>query len=195
MKHCREQEKARRWQEIQARQQPRGAPPRRRGVPGPTSPDPASPVPATGFDQEMLQLINEYFYGLRIFPGQDPAMVYVGWVTTQYHLHSNEFSQDCVRNITVQKLDNYGGIAESVDRQSCYLMRVDEMYHEVTNDPSGKPPSTGLFVGCFIDVATGVVSFTCEGKEIKQRFKMEPGTKLFPAVFFKASSKDALQVN
>ena len=191
-RNCREQEKARRWQEIQARQQPRQAP-RRRGVPGPTSPDPTSPVPATGFDQEMLQLINEYFYGLRIFPGQDPAMVYVGWVTTQYHLHSNEFSQDCVRNITVQKLDNYGGIAESVDRQSCYLMRVDEMYHEVTNDPSGKPPSTGLFVGCFIDVATGVVSFTCEGKEIKHRFKMEPGTKLFPAVFFKASSKDALQ--
>ena len=38
-------------------------------------------------------------------------------------------------------------------------------------------------------------SFTCEGKEIKQRFKMEPGTKLFPSVFLKASSKDALQVN
>ena len=83
----------------------------------------------------------------------------------------------------------------------------------MSNDPSGKPPSTGLFVGCFIDVATGVVryishsssqfvqlfiepcsSFTCEGKEIKQRFKMEPGTKLFPSVFLKASSKDALQV-
>ena len=80
----------------------------------------------------------------------------------------------------------------------------------MSNDPSGKPPSTGLFVGCFIDAATGVVryvirlnssskifsssSFTCEGKEIKQRFKMEPGTKLFPSVFLKASSKDALQV-
>ena len=98
-----------------------------------------------------------------------------------------------MRSCTVQKLDNYGGIAESVDRQSCYLMRVDEMYAEVSNDPSGKPPSTGLFVGCFVDTATGVVSFTCEGKEIKQRFKMEPGTKLFPSVFLKASSKDALQ--
>ena len=175
------------------RQQPRQAP-RRRGVPGPGSPpEVTSPQPAAGFDDEMLELINEYFYGIRIFPGQDPAMVYVGWVTTQYHLHTAEFGQDCVRNVTVQKLDNYGGIAESVDRQSCYLMRVDEMYHEVTNDPSGKPPSTGLFVGCFIDSATGVVSFTCEGKDIKQRFKMEPGTKLFPAVFFKASSKDALQ--
>ena len=98
-------------------------------------------------------------------------------MTTQYHLHTDDFSQDCVRSCTVQRLDNYGGISESVDRQSCYLMRVDEMYAEVgkdqilsicsqlqnliqvSNDPSGKPPSTGLFVGCFIDVATGVVRY------------------------------------
>ena len=166
--------------------------PRRRGANDPASPEVTSPQPAS-IDDEMLELINEYFYGVRVFPGQDPSMVYVGWVTTQYHFHTDDFSRDCVRNVTVQKLDNYGGIAESVERQNCYLLRVDEMYAEVSNDPSGKPPSTGLFVGCFIDVSTGIVSFTCEGKEIKQRFKMEPGTKLFPSVFLKASSKDALQ--
>ena len=55
-------------------------------------------------------------------------------VTTQYHLHTDDFSQDCVRSCTVQRLDNYGGISESVDRQSCYLMRVDEMYAEVGKD-------------------------------------------------------------
>lgn len=199
-----EQEKARRWQDLQMRQQqarrPRGpapAPPgapRRRGAPEPeaASPEPTSPPPAS-LDNEMLELMNEYFFGVRVFPGQDPTMVYVGWVTTQYHLHTQDFNRDCVRSVTVQTLDNYGGIAESVDRQSCYMMRVDEMYAEVSNDPSGKPPSTGLFVGCFVDVSTGVVSFTCEGKDIKQRFRMEPGTKLFPSVFLKASSKDAFQ--
>ncbi|XP_023320280.1 ryanodine receptor isoform X3 [Eurytemora carolleeae] len=192
-----EQDKARRWQEIQmrqARQAGRGPQqPRRRGGPedGPT-PEMTSPQPAS-IDDEMLELINEYFYGVRVFPGQDSSMVYVGWVTTQYHFHTDDFSRDSVRSVTVQKLDNYGGIAESVERQNCYMMRVDEMYAEVSNDPSGKPPSTGLFVGCFIDVSTGFLSFTCEGKEIKQRFKMEPGTKLFPSVFLKASSKDALQ--
>ena len=55
-------------------------------------------------------------------------------MTTQYHLHTDDFSQDCVRSCTVQRLDNYGGISESVDRQSCYLMRVDEMYAEVGKD-------------------------------------------------------------
>ena len=114
------------------RQQPRQAP-RRRGAAGPTSPpEVTSPQPAVGFDDEMLELINEYFYGIRIFPGQDPGMVYVGWVTTQYHLHSADFSHDQVRVATVQKLDSYGGVQESVDRLSCYMVRADELYGEVS---------------------------------------------------------------
>ena len=198
-----EQEKARKWQEIQMRQRrqaggaPVNPPARRRGAvqagENAASPPTTSPLPSSMLDDEMLDLMNEYFYGVRIFPGQDPAMVYVGWVTTQYHYHTLDFNRDSVRSVTIQKLDNYGGIAESVDRQNCYLMRVDEMYAEVSNDPTGKPPSTGLFVGCFVDISTGVVSFTCEGKEIKQLFRMEPGTKLFPAVFVKSTAKDALQ--
>jgi ryanodine receptor 2 len=83
---------------------------------------------------------------------------------------------------------------DSMDRQSSYMIRADELYSEVSQDPSGKAPSQGLFIGCFVDTSTGIVSFTCEGKETKQRFRMEPGTKLFPAVFVKATSKDALQV-
>ena len=116
-----------------------------------TSPEAVTSPQPPSFDDEMLELINEYFYGVRIFPGQDLDGTYVGWVrfhslllvenqnssfsqvTTQYHLHTDDFSQDCVRSCTVQRLDNYGGISESVDRQSCYLMRVDEMYAEVSN--------------------------------------------------------------
>ena len=86
----REQEKARRWQEIQmrqqrrlGRQQPPLNAPRRRGMPEPdavASPEAvASPQPAS-LDDEMLELINEYFYGVRIFPGQDLDGTYVGWV-------------------------------------------------------------------------------------------------------------------
>ena len=74
------------------------------------------------------------------------------------------------------------------------MVRADELYGEVSADgPGGKAPSQGLFIGCFIDTSTGALSFTCEGKETKQKFRLEPGTKLFPAVFVKATSKDALQ--
>lgn len=64
------------------------------------------------FDAECLKLINEYFYGIRIFPGQDPTHVYVGWVTTQFHLHSKDFNQSRVRVSTVHIMDEYGRVVD-----------------------------------------------------------------------------------
>ncbi|XP_049775985.1 ryanodine receptor [Schistocerca cancellata] len=146
------------------------------------------------FDAECLKLINEYFYGVRIFPGQDPTHVYVGWVTTQYHVHRKDFNQSHVQKASVTIVDEYERIMESVDRQSCYMVRADELYNEVTNDASGKGASQGMFIGCFVDAATGYVTYTCEGKETNHRFKMEPETKLFPAIFVEATSKEILQI-
>ena len=54
---------------------------------------------------------------IRLNP-KDPNVVYVGWVTTQYHIHSTDFSQDMVRVVAVQQLDNYGRIAQSTNRQA-----------------------------------------------------------------------------
>ncbi|XP_051859860.1 ryanodine receptor isoform X14 [Drosophila albomicans] len=155
------------------------------------------PVESSGnemFDAECLKLINEYFYGVRIFPGQDPTHVYVGWVTTQYHLHSREFNKNKVRRGSVYIEDYYEVPIERIDRQSCYVVRADELFNEVTQDASGKGASQGMFVGCFVDTATGIIRFTCEGKETSHRWMMEPDTKLFPAIFVEATSKEILQI-
>jgi ryanodine receptor 2 len=64
------------------------------------------------YDAECLKLINEYFYGVRIFPGQDPTHVYVGWVTTQYHLHTHDFKQEKVRTASIIIDDDYEQIVE-----------------------------------------------------------------------------------
>lgn len=64
------------------------------------------------YDVECLKLINEYFYGVRIFPGQDPTHVYVGWVTTMYHLHSKDFNQDKVRTASVHVVDDMDYLLE-----------------------------------------------------------------------------------
>ena len=85
----------------------------------PEQPNPDQPP----IDAETMELMNEYFYGVRVFPGQDPNYVYLGWVTTQYHIHTDNFTHDMVRVATVQKLDSYGGIQESVDRLSCYMVQ------------------------------------------------------------------------
>ncbi|XP_020814892.1 ryanodine receptor isoform X9 [Drosophila serrata] len=155
------------------------------------------PIEGSGeemFDAECLKLINEYFYGVRIFPGQDPTHVYVGWVTTQYHLHSKEFNKNKVRRGSVYIEDDYEMAIERIDRQSCYVVRADELFNEVTQDASGKGASQGMFVGCFVDTATGIIRFTCEGKETSHRWMMEPDTKLFPAIFVEATSKEILQI-
>ena len=44
----------------------------------------------------------------------------------------------------------------------------------MSNDPSGKPPSTGLFVGCFIDVATGVVRYISHSSSQFVQLFIEP---------------------
>ena len=124
-----EHEKARRWQHYQQsrNQPPRGQNPRNRGSgynrrqqqqassPAAELTPPQAEGPG-GMDREALEMINEYFYGVRVFPGQDPNVVYVGWVTTQYHIHSMDFTQDMVRVVTIQQLDNYGRIAQRYDK-------------------------------------------------------------------------------
>jgi hypothetical protein len=52
------------------------------------------------------------------------------------------------------------------------MVRADELYNEVTHDASGKGASQGMFVGCFVDTATGWITYTCEGKETSRRFKV-----------------------
>ncbi|ODM93535.1 Ryanodine receptor 44F [Orchesella cincta] len=81
----------------------------------------------------------------------------------------------------------------AVDRSSCYMVRADELFNQVTPDSGGKGASQGMFIGCTVDTATGYINFYCEGKPTKYIYKMEPGTKLFPAVFVEATSKEMLQ--
>lgn len=64
------------------------------------------------FDPECMKLMNEYFYGVRIFPGQDPTHVYIGWVTSQYHLHTKDFNLSRVRKSSVAIMDDYDRLVE-----------------------------------------------------------------------------------
>ncbi|KAI5643470.1 SPRY domain-containing protein [Phthorimaea operculella] len=74
------------------------------------------------------------------------------------------------------------------------MVRADELYNEVMAEATAKGASQGMFIGCSVDTSTGSVSFTCEGKDTSIKFKMEPETKLFPAIFVEATSKEILQI-
>ena len=51
----------------------------------------------------------------------------------------------------------------------------------------------GLLIGCHLDTSTGVLSFTVNGKEVANKFQVEPAQMLFPAVFCEPTNKEVLQ--
>lgn len=141
-----------------------------------------------------MDLIDEYFYGIRIFPGQDPHHVYCGWVVSNFRHYEKTFASNSVRRVTIQVWSENGQLAEYCDRQNCYILNAGQLYNDVNEiEQSGGRSNQGMFVGCHIDLSTGTLTFTADGKPTKYRFRLEPGTKLFPAVFFEATSKECLQ--
>lgn len=54
----------------------------------------------------MADMIDEYQYSIRIFPGQDPAQVFVGWVTPGFHFNEKQFETKKIRHVVVTVLDD-----------------------------------------------------------------------------------------
>ncbi|CAH1792824.1 unnamed protein product, partial [Owenia fusiformis] len=145
--------------------------------------------------QALADIIDEYYYGVRIFPGQDPAHVYVGWVTPGFHMFSKEFDMKGIRNVIVCQLDVNYKMKSSFSRKNCYMVSAGDLQHrygsqEATSSRRGSP---GLLIGCHVDTSTGALSFTLNGKEVANKFAVEPGTMLFPAVFCEPTSKEVMQ--
>lgn len=53
---------------------------------------------------------SQYYYSVRIFAGQEPTCVWVGWVTPDYHQHDMNFDLTKVRSVTVTMGDDKGNI-------------------------------------------------------------------------------------
>ncbi|KAK5903284.1 hypothetical protein CgunFtcFv8_007077 [Champsocephalus gunnari] len=133
--------------------------------------------------------ITTYYHSVRVFAGQDPASIWVGWVTPDYHFYSKNFSLNKMRRVTVTLGDERGRVHESVQRSNCYIVCGADAI-----DPSSSSCSNSdLEIGCQIDLATGLVSFTANGKELPTSYQVEPNTKLFPAVFVRPTSANLFQ--
>lgn len=62
--------------------------------------------------QQMIDQIDEYYYSLRILPGQDPAHVWIGWVTPQFHYHGQQFEGRDVRKVRYIEKEDKGALFE-----------------------------------------------------------------------------------
>ncbi|KAH0622519.1 hypothetical protein JD844_024895, partial [Phrynosoma platyrhinos] len=139
-------------------------------------------------DYDYLMQTSTYYYSVRIFPGQEPANVWVGWITSDFHQYDTNFDLDRVRTVMVTLGDEKGKVHESIKRSNCYMVCAGE-----SMSPGQGRNNNGLEIGCLVDAATGLLSFTTNGKELSTYYQVEPSTKLFPAVFAQATSPNVFQ--
>uniref|UniRef100_A0A3Q2W284 Ryanodine receptor 3 n=1 Tax=Haplochromis burtoni TaxID=8153 RepID=A0A3Q2W284_HAPBU len=140
--------------------------------------------------KSLFSVLLQYYHSVRVFAGQDPACVWVGWVTPDYHYYSNNFNLSKNRTVTVTLGDERGRVHESVKRSNCYMVWGGDVTS--TSHTSGRS-NVDLEIGCLIDLATGLLTFTVNGKDISTSYQVEPNTKLFPAVFVRPTSPSLFQ--
>uniref|UniRef100_A0A674G6S9 Ryanodine receptor 1 n=1 Tax=Taeniopygia guttata TaxID=59729 RepID=A0A674G6S9_TAEGU len=131
-----------------------------------------------------------YYYSVRLFAGQEPGSAWVGWVTPHFHQHDPDFELGRVRSVTVTMGDDRGNVHDSIKRSNCYMVWGGEF---ATPTQQARVSHTDLVIGCLVDLATGLMTFTANGKEINTFFQVEPNTKLFPAVFVQPTTQNVLQ--
>ncbi|XP_030575089.1 ryanodine receptor 3 [Archocentrus centrarchus] len=138
----------------------------------------------------LFSVLLQYYHSVRVFAGQDPTCAWVGWVTPDYHYYSNNFNLSKNRTVTVTLGDERGRVHESVKRSNCYMVWGGDVTS--ASHASGRS-NVDLEIGCLIDLATGLLTFTVNGKEISTSYQVEPNTKLFPAVFVRPTSPNLFQ--
>uniref|UniRef100_A0A669BFC7 Ryanodine receptor 1 n=1 Tax=Oreochromis niloticus TaxID=8128 RepID=A0A669BFC7_ORENI len=165
----------------------------------PLAPPPAPPtvprlvedvVPDDRDDPEIIQSTTTYYYSVRIFAGQEPSGVWVGWVTPDYHMYDQNFDLSKVRSVTVTVGDDKGNIHDSMKHSNCYMVWGGDL---VSNQQT-RFSQEDMVIGCLVDLATGLMTFTANGKEINTFYQVEPNTKLFPAVFVQPFSQNMVQL-
>jgi hypothetical protein len=64
--------------------------------------------------QAIIDYVDEYYYGVRLFPGQDPSKVFIGWTTSRFHLLTNNidatFDDKLVSKCTLINTSSDGSI-------------------------------------------------------------------------------------
>uniref|UniRef100_A0A3Q4GHR2 Ryanodine receptor 1 n=1 Tax=Neolamprologus brichardi TaxID=32507 RepID=A0A3Q4GHR2_NEOBR len=109
-----------------------------------------------------------YYYSVRIFAGQEPSGVWVGWVTPDYHMYDQNFDLSKVRSVTVTVGDDRGNIHDSMKHSNCYMVWGGDL---VSNQQT-RFSQEDMVIGCLVDLATGLMTFTANGKEINTFYQV-----------------------
>ncbi|KAK1792879.1 hypothetical protein P4O66_001586 [Electrophorus voltai] len=139
-------------------------------------------------DLKHLTNSTKYYYSVKVLRDQDPSCVWVGWVTSNFYPHELTFDLQRACSVTVTLGDECGKVLSSVKRSCCYMVCAAE-----GSTLSRSQSRSSLEIGCLVDTDTGLLTFLANGHEMGILYQVEPGTKLFPAVFAKSTSPDVFQ--
>jgi ryanodine receptor 2 len=84
----------------------------------------------------------------------------------------------------------------SLCRKNCYMVSAGDLlqrYGSSLQEVTSKRATPGLVIGCCIDISTGMLSFSVNGKEVANKFQVEQNAKLFPAVICEPTVKEMFQ--
>ncbi|CAN0250954.1 unnamed protein product [Lampetra fluviatilis] len=140
-------------------------------------------------DMETLMRTTLYYYSVKIFPGQEPTGVWVGWVTPDFHQYGKTFDLEKVRSVMVTLGDDKGKVNTSIKRSNCFMAWCGEFGGQQGQGRN----NISIDIGCLIDIGSGLLTFYANGKEIPTYYQIEPGTKVFPAVFVQPTCTNMFQ--
>lgn len=146
------------------------------------------------FEHDEIRAINEhvheYYYAVRILPGQNPRSVYIGWVTSRFKpIVPTDLFEDAnftpsqrlaklIRRCTITQTDNDGSILESFSRQDAYMFCAADLLENIADSENvARRVVNGLVIGCLCDISTGILSFYVNGKESAQKLEVRSTKK------------------
>jgi hypothetical protein len=142
------------------------------------------------FEHDEIRAINEhvheYYYAIRILPGQNPRSVFIGWVTSRFKpILQKDILQDdtlttsktklakLIRRCTITQTGEDGSILESVIRQDAYMFCASDLLENMSDQETvARRVVNGLLIGCLCDISTGHLTFYVNGKESAQKLEV-----------------------
>ncbi|TNN17701.1 Ryanodine receptor isoform 2 [Schistosoma japonicum] len=98
-----------------------------------------------------------------------------------------------VRQAAVCLLESDLTLKSAVAERASFMVNLGQLLNQMaTPEDLGKRMSQGLSLTCWVDIATGTLGFDLNGRDSGIRFQVEPSTRLFAAVFYRPTVKEAI---
>ncbi|CAH8435934.1 unnamed protein product [Heterobilharzia americana] len=98
-----------------------------------------------------------------------------------------------VRQAAVCLLESDLTLKSAVAERASFMVNLGQLLNQMaTPEDLGKRMSQGLSLTCWVDIATGTLGFDLNGRDSGIRYQVEPSTRLFAAVFYRPTVKEAI---